>query len=364
MQRREFLTTMPIAATVAATAAGSSMYSTGPSSEAAEAKQQGPLNRNLRFHADGNFRILCISDLHYTATPDPYAISLTERLIETEHPDFLIVNGDAVRGGLVNSTDEMATAVQHVATVMEKMGVPWAVTLGNHDLDGEEKHHVARKQLMSYFEAYPHNYNAGWVQNVHGVGNNNILIWDATGTVPIFNLWLLDSGTEHSDPSVRFDWIHSDQVNWYVQTSLRLENTYKKPVSALMFFHICIPEFHEMSTTGSLVGEKGEHEDGSHINGGLFAAVLERKDVKAIICGHDHENNYIGRYHGVLLGYDGVAGFTKAYPYFASKDPKDPANGRARGGRMLVLNANNPAVIDTWMRFNDGSRSWESSYSL
>lgn len=361
MQRREFLVTIPMAAAAAST--GSQILSAEPAKPISEnAKPQSALNRSLRFHGDGSFRILCISDLHYTPEPDPYGIALTERLIETEHPDFLIVNGDTIRGGLAQSVEELHTAVAHVADVMERMTVPWAVTFGNHDLDGEKFNHITREQLMSIFETYPHNYNSGWNRDIHGVGNKNILLWDAAGAKPLFSLWLLDSGAEHPDPSLHYDWIHADQIRWYQQTSLELENTYREKITGLMFFHICVPEFHEMSSTEHLVGNRGEREDCSHINGGLFAAVLERQDVKGIICGHDHENNYIGKYHDVMLGYDGVAGFTKAYPYFVSKDPKDPANGRVRGGRVFLLNAANPGAFDTWMRFNDGTRSWESSY--
>lgn len=364
MQRREFLVAMPIVATAAAASAGSEMLSAEPKPETEKAKPETASKTSLRFHRDGSFRILSISDLHYTDTPDTYALALTEKLIQTERPDLLIVNGDGLRGGLVDSADKMHTAAAHVAEVMEKMSVPWAVTLGNHDQDGEKWNHLTREQIMQLFEAYPHNLNSGWNREINGVGNKNLLLWDADGSKPLFNLWLLDSGAELPDKSVHYDWIHTDQINWYRQTSLQLEKTYGEKISSLMFFHICIPEFREMVASSHLIGDRGEPESGSNINGGLFASVMERKDVKGIICGHDHLNNYVGKYRGVILGYDGSAGFTKSYPYFASKDPKDPAQGHVRGGRVFVLNAADPGVFDTWMRFLDGSRSWESSYPL
>ncbi|MCB4234209.1 hypothetical protein LDL59_01300 [Kaistella anthropi] len=32
-----------------------------------------------------------------------------------------------------------------------------------------------------------------------------------------------------------------------------------------------------------------------------MAAILERKDVIGVFCGHDHDNNYIGSYRGLRL---------------------------------------------------------------
>ena len=78
MQRREFLVAMPIVATAAAASAGSEMLSAAPVPE--ETKPGTASKTSLRFHRDGSFRILSISDLHYTDTPDTYALALTEKL--------------------------------------------------------------------------------------------------------------------------------------------------------------------------------------------------------------------------------------------------------------------------------------------
>jgi 3',5'-cyclic AMP phosphodiesterase CpdA len=309
----------------------------------------------LKFRADGTFKILAISDLHYIPEPDRYGIELTEKLILTEEPDLVIVTGDNISGDNCFTPDDVKKAVGNVAAAMEKMNVPWAVTLGNHDQEHTARTHITRDQIFEYYESYTHNLNGGWVRNIHGAGNKNILIWNADGSKPVFNIWLVDSGEGAKDPENRYDWIHADQVNWYYQTSKDLESRYGQKIPSLMFFHIPLPEFHEMILTKKILGERHEPESPSNMNGGMFAAVVDRGDVKGIFCGHDHVNNYVGKFHGVTLGQVGVAGY-HAYPH---TPPGDVSNDHARGGRVFLIKDSEPGSFRTWMRFRDGSTNWE-----
>jgi 3',5'-cyclic AMP phosphodiesterase CpdA len=311
--------------------------------------------RELRFRPDGTFKILAISDLHYTPNPDQYGLELTEKLITLEKPDLVIVTGDNISGDSCFTEDDVKKAVGNVAAVMEKMGVPWAVTLGNHDQEHFARTHIGREQIFDFYEHFQHNVNKGWVHGIHGAGNKDLLIWNSDGSKPVFSLWLIDSGASVPDREIRYDWIHADQVNWYAQTSKALESEYGHKIPGLMFFHIPLPEFHEMILTKKVIGERHEPESPSHINGGMFAAVLERGDVKGIFCGHDHVNNYVGKFYGVILGQNGVVGY-HGYPH---TPPEDRSNDHARGGRVILLNESNPNTFKTWMRFRDGSTNWE-----
>jgi hypothetical protein len=315
----------------------------------------GSDEKRFKAHDDGSFKILAISDLHYTPVPDPNGLELTEKLIAAEKPDLVIATGDNVSGDSCATEADVRAAVGNVAAAMEKAQVPWAITLGNHDQEHFERTHISRESVFQYYESYPHNMNGGWVRHIHGAGNKHLLIWDAGGTKPIFALWLVDSGPKSSDPEVRYDWIHADQVNWYCQTSNDLENHYGEKVPGLMYFHIPLLEFQQMILTRKVIGERHEPESPSTINGGLFAAVFDRGDVRGIFCGHDHVNNYVGKYHGVTLGYNGVVGF-HGYPH---TPPDDPTNGRARGGRAMTISATEPGKFRTWMCFRDGSTDWE-----
>jgi hypothetical protein len=311
--------------------------------------------RELKCKADGTFKILMISDQHYTVEPDVHGIELTEKLIAIEKPDVVVAAGDCLTGDRNFTAADVEKAIANVAAAMEKMQVPWAITFGNHDQEHFPKTHLGKDQVLKLYESYPQNINAGWVRGIHGAGNKNILIWNAAASKPVFNLWLVDSGDETRSREDRYDWIHTDQVHWYYETSKQLENQCGGKIPGLMLFHIPLPEFHDMIESKKIIGERHERESPSTINGGLFAAVLDRGDVKGIFCGHEHVNNYVGLWRGVALGFDGVVGH-RGYP----KAPPDSAsNNRARGGRVFLIAESDPWHFNTWMRFKDGSTNWE-----
>lgn len=309
----------------------------------------------LKVRPDGTFKILVVSDFHYDARPDRHGVELTQKLISLEKPDLVIADGDNISGNDCHTPEDVTKAIANVASAMEAAGVPWAVTLGNHDGEHVARTHIARDQLMSYYEAHAHNLNGGWVRDIHGAGDKNLLVWSADGAAPVLSVWLIDSGESVREPEDNYDWIHTDQVAWYSRTSADLERRYGRKIPGLMFFHIPLPEFHEMILKKKVLGERHEPEAPSGVNGGMFAAVLERGDVKGVFCGHDHVNNYVGKLRGIMLGYVGVAGY-RGYPH---TPPEDRTNDRARGGRVILFNASEEGRFKTWMRFRDGSTNWE-----
>lgn len=344
MRRRSILAALPLIAT------GAFARDRGPHGRVAV-----PEPRRLKFRPDGTFKILAISDLHYIPQPDPNGLALTEKLIGLEKPDLVVVDGDNISGDRCATPQDVKAAVANVAQVMERMQTPWAVVLGNHDQEHFARTGVARDQVFQFYESYPFNMNAGWARDISGAGNKNLLIWAADGTRPAADVWLLDSGEKAKDPQFRYEWIHADQVAWYWQTSKALEARYGAKVPGLMFFHIPLPEFHEMILTRKVLGERHEPESPSTVNSGLFGAILDRGDVMGVFCGHDHVNNYVGKYAGVMLGQVGVTGYY-GYPH---TPPEDPTNDHARGGRVMLLNESEPGRFKTWMRFRDGSVNWE-----
>jgi hypothetical protein len=172
---------------------------------------------------------------------------------------------------------------------------------------------------------------------------------------PVFNIWALDSGRYAPDSiggqAVRDDslprWavIHFAQVAWYYDTSLELERRYGAPIPALAFFHIPLWELRfmwEHRENHDVVGEKNEPVSAGPFNSGLFAAMLERGDVKGVFVGHDHINDYVGDYFGIRLGYSASTGFG-AY----GLDGDDP--DRLRGARVFVVRAEDPAAFETFI---------------
>lgn len=325
---------------------------------AAAAPEPAPGRAALRCSADGRFRVLAISDLHYRPRPDAHGITLTEKLIETEKPNLVVVNGDCLSGKESRSEAELRTSIGNVAAAMEKKGVPWAVTFGNHDQEHYPATKIGKDAVLGMYASYAHNLNGGYVQGLYGAGNKYLLVWNADGTKPVYCVWLVDSNDYFEDGKNHpYDWIRSDQVQWYTQTSIALEKQYGAKIPGLMFFHIPLREFNEMINHGKIIGVRQEPECPSPINSGMFAALLERGDVRGVYCGHDHVNNYMGKLRGIELGYDGSLGHY-TYPRV---EPDDPANLRVRGGRVFEITDGAPACHKTWMRFKDGSKNWESS---
>lgn len=342
MQRRQFLSAMPLAAAAAFAATRS-----------AEAAPLG-LDTRLRFDGSDRFRILVFSDLHYGPEHDPESHALIGDMIRTEKPDFILVNGDCIMGGDSKNMDQLRDAVAQVAAPLESAGKPWAVNMGNHDREHFPNTALADEAFFAMYEAFPHNINAGWDENITGVGNKNLLIWNAAGTKPLFNIWLMDSGKGVNDQSLRYDWVHTDQIAWYLRTGAALQARFGE-LPALLFCHIPVREFLTLGDSGKFTGTRLEGEGPSAINSGLFAALEERRDVIGIFCGHDHKNNYVGHHRDIALGFDGTAGLRNAYPFWPVNDPR---NGKLRGGRVFEIRADNPGTVKTWIRHLDGSTDW------
>jgi hypothetical protein len=93
-----------------------------------------------------------------------------------------------------------------------------------------------------------------------------------------------------------------------------------------------------------VVGERNEDECPGPFNSGLFSALLERDDVKGVFVGHDHNNDYVGNYFGIYLGYSANAGF-------GTYGLGGADNNRLRGARVFVLNEDDPEHFETHMVF-------------
>ncbi|MDQ6597806.1 metallophosphoesterase family protein [Bacillus salipaludis] len=325
-------------------------------------------NAKLQFNPDGKFKIVQFNDTQDDEQIDRRTIELMNKVLDSEKPDFVVLNGDIITGGC-NSELEMRQAMNNVAQPMEQRGIKWAVTFGNHDEDSTPKGGLDEEAMLKFYMAYKYNVNQPGVTDINGTGNMNLLIRDSAGKKAAFNLWLLDSG-RYAPKTIAgqdfsgyptWDWIRSNQVNWYFETSKRLEKQFGYKVLSLMFIHIPLWEHRYMwfdsvdSRTDidharaikkhQIVGERNEEECPGPINSGMFSAMLDRGDVKGVFCGHDHVNTYMGNYFGILLGYSGSTGFG-AYGLPGAE------RNRLRGARVFNLDETKADVlVETHMVF-------------
>jgi hypothetical protein len=322
----------------------------------------------LQFNQDGKFKIVQFNDTQDDENIDRRTIQLMEKVLDTEKPDFVVLNGDNITGGC-DTPKEMKQAINNIAQPMEQRGIKWAITFGNHDEDSTSKSGLDEEDMLRIYMSYRYNMNKPGVKDITGTGNMNLLIKNSKGTDAAFNLWLLDSG-RYAPSTIAgqdfkgyptWDWLRFNQVSWYYETSKKLEKQWGHKVPSLVFIHIPLWEHRFMwfgSVDGrteahhatamnkhSIVGERNEEECPGPINGGMFSGMLERGDVKGVFCGHDHVNTYMGNYYGILLGYAGSTGFgTYGLP--------GAERNRLRGARVFNLDENTENVlVETHMVF-------------
>lgn len=300
----------------------------------------------LKFNANNKFKIVQFTDVHWKYG-NPASDKAGERMAEildAEKPDLVVYTGDLIfakpaREGLDKALEAAVTR-----------GIPFAVTWGNHDDEQE----LSRKELSEYIATKAGNLTST-VKGISGQTNYTLTIKTADGKRDAAVLYIFDSNSYSPIKQVKgYDWIKHDQVEWYRQRSKAFTAANGgKPMSALAFFHIPLPEFHEaVQNEGSfMVGTRKEKACAPEINTGLAAAMLEMGDVMGVFVGHDHVNDYVVDWRGILLGYGRFTGGATVY--------HDIPEGN--GGRVIELTEGS-RTIKTWIRIKDGKVINEVNY--
>lgn len=327
----------------------------------------------LRFRPDNTFKIVQFTDTQDNQNTDPRTIRLIETVLDDQRPDLVVFTGDNIarHGSTPPTSANVAAAIRNIVTPVDRRGIPWLVTFGNHDEDMG----MPEEEMLEIYRSYPYNINEPSPKDVAGSGNMNALIYSSMGLKPVFNVWALDSGryapgkidgqtiSEDFLPGWNWmpdwDWIKPSQIEWYRATSESIEHSNGYKVPSLMFFHIPLQEFRTMYDNDAIkrlhpetglnpqhgvTGERNEDECPGPFNSGLFSAMLERGDVKGVFVGHDHVNDYFGNYFGIYLGYSANTGFG-TYGLGGAE------NNRLRGARVFELNENTPEQFKTHMVF-------------
>lgn len=310
----------------------------------------------LRFREDGNFRIMMISDIHGgRGFAEKETHDAVEALVASVKPDLVIIAGDICGPGYIHAetTDDVRFVVDAVTEPMEKRGIPWAHVYGNHD----DNYGVPNAVQQPVYESYPYCVSKTGPADIDGTGNYFLPIYDAAGKDVLFGVWGMDSHHSmpefcedfnipadtrffHSSPAASgdYDGVRTSQVFWYWQTSKELEVHCGHKIPSLMYMHIPTPEHALAVLHKNALGCTGYHLEEvacAIVNHGLFSACLQRGDVKAIFCGHEHENNFCIEYCGIKLGYDGFLSYHACH------------NEDIRGCRVFDISADNPADIKT-----------------
>lgn len=311
----------------------------------------------LRIGADGKFRVLVFSDAHAGVGFSRQVAPAIRALLAADRPDLVLFNGDTAGPGRIHVEDaeQLRAVLTELTAPVEELGIPWAHTFGNHDDNFGLKNEDAEK----VYESFPYCVSKAGDPDVSGVANYVLPVLGRDGK-PAFALWGLDSHGDlrsnfdrwgiaaetpyvlpvHFAEGTEYDTVRFDQAMWYYNASKEIEARCGRKLPGLMCMHIPLPEMWLVANNPTETGFKGNVREEiacSEMNSGLFMACLERGDVRAIVFGHDHVNDFTGEYCGITLAYDG------AIEYDAYQDDD------LRGGRMFVLDENDPRRFATYM---------------
>ena len=310
------------------------------------------LKRDMRADEEGNFKVLILSDIQGADDeidiPEE-VLSNIRTVVSREQPDLVIFNGDNCHG--ISREDDLREYLTNMTRYLEQNKIPWAHVYGNHDDEGG----ISKERQSEIYAEF--DYCVSEVGSVSGVGNFVIPVYSYDGSKILYNVWCLDSGAYSKLPDKAnitlangmyfkgaYDCIKFDQIEWYMRASKLLEEYNGAPIPAIMAFHIPLQETGYawmIKDSANLEYTGVQHENGgfSATNSGLFAAVLQRGDVKAIVNGHDHVNDYMVKYNGVMLCYSSTVS-----PMAYSRDD-------ILGARVFTFSQDEYEPIDTYMSY-------------
>lgn len=257
----------------------------------------------LRFNGSGKFRIAQFTDLHYqyNSRRSDTAVMHILNVIKQNKPQLIVLTGDVV------CSKNTALAWKSLADSLATAKVPWAVTLGNHDIEYE----LTGKEIMQTIQGLPYNLTINGPDSLSGSGNYMLSVLGSKSQKPEAAIYIFDSHTSFrgNKPYGEYQWIKLDQINWYKQTSkfLTAGNDHK-PLPSLSLFHIPLPEYNDIIYDTLTRGIQEELVCAPEINTGLFSAIIESGDIMGVFCGHDHNNNLIGVTRNIALAYGNVSG--------------------------------------------------------
>lgn len=336
----------------------------------------------LRFGEDGKFCILHLTDIHEV---DPEmdddenrsipinrsaeTLNVIRRCVELAKPDLVVFGGDNISGYWQEFTyDYMRKTIKKIVEPIAEKNIPLAIVFGNHDAEAEPHCPCLTKEnQISIYCEYDNFRGTMNDEDVHGCGNYNLPILSSDGKRVAWNIWCIDSNDYVRDDNYKvmkdegYGFVHDDQIAWYEKKAAELKaKNGGKTVPSLLFQHIpVLQEYNNLTEvsegTPGAVDHNGKFyiaADGALLDGVLlegpcppdkvksqFESWQKTGDVVAAFFGHDHKNTFTMDVDGIKLVQSPGAGY---HTY-----------GGNHGGRMIVLDENNPDTYESKVLFVD-----------
>jgi predicted phosphodiesterase len=302
---------------------------------------------NFNYKPNGKFKILQLTDTHYIAD-DPRserALKNVCEMLDAEKPDLVIHTGDIIFGKPAEKS------VRELFAPISERKIPFAVALGNHDSDFD----LSRKEIFDVIKSLPYNINST-VTGLHGVSNDIITLSKENDNKPQWVFYLFDSNNRAELPGFEKSWgyIHIEEINWYRKHSQEFTKLNGgEPIPSLSFFHIPLPEYgyaFKLDKHRIMKGNYGEEPCAPDINSGLFVSMREMGDMKAVICGHDHDDDFAMKWNDIFLMYGRFSGCDTVYN-----------NLKPNGARIIELTQDDTS-FRSWVRLYGGEITQNLKY--
>eukprot|EP00727_Mastigamoeba_balamuthi_P012847 m51a1_g8185 hypothetical protein (289) ;mRNA; f:150315-151712 len=217
-------------------------------------------------------------------------------VLDTEHPDLVVVTGDALSGTAMSNYSEARIAWSRASAVLREKSYKWALTFGNHDDDGPA---IRKSELVELDMALPGSLTQRGPAGIQGLTNYVLPVFAAqeevAGEAPAALLWVLDVQPHDCDGVRSNGCVTRGQVEWFLNESRAITARYSldKPLFSFMFFHIPIPEFVDVWNNEVCFGSRDENVACPRVNTGVYEAAYSQ-GVRGIFVGHNHRNDYCG----------------------------------------------------------------------
>ncbi|KAF8221591.1 Metallo-dependent phosphatase [Tricholoma matsutake] len=333
-----------------------------------------PGKQRLTFRADGTFKMIIFSDLHFGENPwdtwgpqqDFNSTRLMRAVLSSDKPDYVVLNGDLITGE--NTFKENSTTlIDEIVKPLNEARIPFSSTHGNHDNEPNITHteEILREQRvapLSYTRMSPPG-----VGGEGGPGNYWVPVYlKEHDPAPVLVLWFFDSRGGFSpgaNSTPMPDWVDSTVAEW-IKTQTDAMNAAwgsAEQRGSLAFLHIpphvvqnLQPTLNSTRNPGlnaDLLGDGSVQATTDPSSAGKDDAFwnalnLHVKNLHAVISGHDHGNEWCSREptKNVIFCFDKHSGYG-GYS----------GTGWGQGVRNLVFKSPDPAAgVETWIRLENG----------
>ncbi len=271
----------------------------------------------IRFNKNGKLRIMHITDTHIGDDNIDASLFLIGEACAREMPDIAVVTGDNVHN--FDDPEKTKRYIKRFFDIFERLGIPVAVTFGNHD---SETGALTREELMLCYSSFDCHVADADGKKPFSSGTYNVPVLSCDEDKVKFNLWIFDSGDYDKDG--HYGCMSAADVLWYKHKSDEIkEQNGGKTVYSLGFQHIIVPEVYDalkktdkkrlysfehiinkneyymFSPDTVNFGTLNETPCSGGENFGQFDAMAEKGDVLAVFSGHDHTNAFGVRHKGI-----------------------------------------------------------------